>query len=133
MNKMHTRTLLILSIYLFSQKINAQEGGLKSDCFSYLEVYSNYWKKDNLGKNGFRELMANQILNKCDFVGEKWSNLSKLLGHSNFVLKKFGSIVYRYRLNYVSKDIKAIGTLILEIAINDKGLITQFSVTSVDG
>ncbi len=35
-------------------------------CINILKGYSDYWKKDSIGENGFRELLGDRVLIKCD-------------------------------------------------------------------
>ena len=126
--------LFIINLYS-SEDLYGQEKNWtnKDSCFSYLNIYSNYWKKDSLGKNGFRQLMADFVLKNCHFEGEKWKDINKYLGNPNFIFNLNGKRFYRYRLNYQSKDIKAIGTVLLDIGVEKTGLIVSFSISSVDG
>lgn len=127
--------VFVLALFFSPKNIYAQDKNWtnKDSCYSCLEIYSKYWKKDNLGKNGFRELMANTVLSKCQFKGHNWNDLSKFLGAPNFKFNNSNTLTYRYRLNYPSSDVKAIGTMLLDIQISKTGQILKFSIFSVDG
>lgn len=101
-------------------------------CLSILEWYSNYWRNDSLGKNGFRELYGQFILKDCNCKGRKWNIVRKYLGSPNQSGIMEDKHIYRYRLNYFSTSWD-IGTGILEIVVDSQGIIRQFIVYEVDG
>src|SRR6266516_3545614 len=109
---------------LFSQEKNARN----DRCISYIERYSRYWKLDSLAKNGFKELMSDLVLKDCHFKGQKWADIKKYLGKPNSKFSLHGSQYYRYRLNYQSKSIKDIGTLLVDFEVDNTGSIVGFSV-----
>lgn len=103
-------------------------------CLNILKAYSAYWKKDSLGENGFRELLGERVLMNCDCKDRKWSIVLEYLGKPDFTYNKDGKIIeYRYRLNRYSEDIKHPGTLLLDIDVNEAGMITSFLLWEVDG
>lgn len=127
---------VLLIVKIFSHEVvHGQEKNWTNmdSCFSNLEAYSHYWKIDSLGKNGFRQLMADRILTKCYFQGEKWKNVYKYFGNPNFKYNSDGNKTYRYRLNYQSKDITMVGTMLLDIEVDKTGVIVRFSIFFIDG
>jgi hypothetical protein len=127
--------ILFLAIVLFSQNralSQEKKWTIEDSCYSYLNIYREFWKKDNLGKNGLRQLLADYILKKCDFKGQPWEKLRPLLGTPTHTRKLEQSVLYRYRLNYLSKEV-TVGTELLEIVVDKSGLIISFSVFTIDG
>jgi hypothetical protein len=103
-------------------------------CLNILKAYSAYWKKDSLGENGFRELLGERVLMNCDCKGRNWSIVLGYLGKPDFTYKKVDKIIeYRYRLNRHNEDIKHPGTLLLDIKVDETGVITSFLLWEVDG
>jgi hypothetical protein len=120
------------SIIACNSKYIAAKNVGTNNCIDLLTNYSHYWIQDSLGKNGFRELLAEAHLSKCNFIGFKWSEISPLLGKPNFTFTHASEFHYRYRLNNYSDDLGAPGTLNLEIFVDDN-IITSFKVDHVDG
>jgi len=134
---MFYKILVIVFLFqlIFGYNANAQkeEVAKVNSCLNLLARYSDYWKKDSVGKNGVREIIGYEFLNKCNFIGEKWVNLIEYLGTPNHKFRIENTNVYRYRLNYYSDDMKDSGTMLLDIDVNKVGIITDFSIWEVDG
>lgn len=125
-----TSLLISCQIHAFSQ-IEPKD---KIDtCLNLLGSYSNYWKKDSIGDNGFRELLGYRVINSCDCTNRKWKYVFELLGNPNFIYLEANQTKYRYRLNNYNNDIKHPGTLLLDIFVNQEGVIVKFSIWEVDG
>ena len=104
-------------------------------CVSYLNGYSDYWKKDSLGENGFRYLMG-AIIRDYNLAGLEWENISQYLGKPNHKFFLGGKWKYRYHLNFVTgPDLpgRNIGQYFLDIEVGHSGLITDFYVWVIDG
>ena len=105
-----TKNIFIYSFFLTclsTQNLYAQDKkwSNKDSCFSFLEIYHKYWKLDSIGRNGFRQLMADHLLKECHFEGETWKSLVKYLGRPNSSFLLDGKQINRYRLNYENKSI----------------------------
>lgn len=124
-------TIILLSP--FTIKCQESKWNRRDTCLSYLQQYSIYWKKDTLGKNGARKLMADYFLKECVFTGRKWSDIFKFLGKPNVTIAKKNGRIYMYRINYQSLDIKEVGTILLHIEVDSGGIITNFSIAANDG
>ncbi len=105
----------------------------QDSCIQIFKEYSKHWKKDKHGKNGFRELFGRTIFKNCNLKGAQWRDISGYLGKPTHKGSREGIMVYLYRLNYFSRNIKLIGTFLLEIDVNEKGQIVLFGVFEVDG
>ena len=129
------RILIVLVILIFLQtSASSQYPRNKVDtCLNLLGDYSNYWKKDSLGENGFRELLGHKVLKNCNCEGRLWKDVKEHLGTPNFSYPDGERVFYSYRLNHFTKDIKDIGTFLLDVVVNKEGVIVHFIVWEGDG
>jgi hypothetical protein len=135
MKRLFIAILLIILMMGCEQTTFAQQTQqTKEDtCIQYMRKYSAFWKMDSLGKNGFRELFGYKILSGSDFRGKEWKEIAEFLGRSNGIKNVFGKTEYTYRLSYYSESFNDIGTLLLDIIVDQQGIITLFAIYEVDG
>lgn len=103
-----------------------------NNCLDLLKEYKYYWIADSLGKNGFRHLLGEKLLNACKFSGTKWSVISEYLGKPNYTDNYDNFVHYRYRLNNFTENLGAPGNLFLEVLVTN-GIIKSFTIKLVDG
>jgi hypothetical protein len=101
-------------------------------CINIFRAYSNHWKKDRVGKNGFREIFGEKFLVDCNCEGRFWNDLREYLGNPNYTYLNNDSTTFRYRLNH-TKNFKDVGSYLLDIIVDNTGVIVFFSVWRVDG
>lgn len=102
-------------------------------CLNILNEYSYYWKKDSLAKNGFRDLFGKTILKNCNCLDVQYKRIEKYLGDPDTIINIGNSKIYRFRLNHLSENLQDLGTFLLDIEINEKGLVIRFKAWEVDG
>lgn len=93
------------------------------DCVDNLRYNSNYWKRDSLGQNGFRQLYATTVLNKCNFEGQRWRDISSLLGKANSIYNNSGRTTHLYRLEYDEKELYVPGMFVLDAQVKNDTII----------
>jgi hypothetical protein len=104
-----------------------------SKTIELLHDYHAQWINDSLAKNGFRQLLANEFLSKCNFEGMKWALLQKYFGKPSYIWDRDSSIRYKYRASYFSdENYGAPGNLYVEIEVKN-GVIIIFRVYEIDG
>jgi hypothetical protein len=99
----------------------------QEDCLETIKYYSEFWIRDSLGKNGFRQLYGTSILKKCNLEGKKWSEISVYFGKPNKQYTNWDRNRYLFRLDHYAEDMFIPGTLLLDVDTR-KDTIRSFQV-----
>lgn len=103
-------------------------------CIEKLMDYHPLWICDSLAMHGFRLLLANEFLSKCNLEGKKWSQVEKYFGRPNYLIDdEGGTTTYRYRASYFREGHEnGPGNLFVDFRIKN-GVIIKFNVYEIDG
>jgi len=103
-------------------------------CIEKLMDYHPLWICDSLAMHGFRQLLTNEFLSKCNLEGKKWSGVEKYFGKPNYsIAHEDSATTYRYRASYFKEgDENGPGNLFVEFRIKN-GVIIKFNVYEIDG
>jgi hypothetical protein len=125
-NKLKYRILLIAFFsYVQVGVCYAQKNTNDSSrCIQLLEGYAEYWQKDSIGDNGFRQLAIKNLKLSCKLKGQPWNKYRSYFGKPNKEDHSGTGSSYTYNLtNYVHDKLS---NRYLEIEVDSTGKITMF-------